>query len=720
MKILILSIILSLSVSMGCAAFEVDSRKAERLRGLIGLELEDLGEVEVKLDDVFDIFDGLVKARKVSVASGVSQDISSAPAVTTLITAQDIEAVGARTLDEALEMVPGLHAGKRGIGYEYIYTLRGIHTNPSPEVLVLLNGLPFKTAFDGRAPTDGFPVSVIQRIEVIRGPGSALYGADAFAGVINIITKTAADIQGTELGARLGSFQSRNVWLQHGGQVGGIDLSVMLDWQRSDGHDGWVEADAQTQLDAMFAPYGAPSASQAPCKLNAQRDLLHLYLDAGFGKHWRWRGSLRQNNDAGRGLGIAQALDPPNQTSTANNDLFMTNLSYHNADVAPNWEVQAQLAYQYVDGLGDYVMFPPGAFGGAFPDGFFWVSGYKDDELRLESSALFRGWANHALRVGAGWQQSRLSDVTERRNWDVDLSTGMPYPLGEMTDFSNSAQAYVLTTSRRNSFAYLQDTWTFHPAWELTAGLRYDDFSDFGSTTNPRLALVWKTTPTLTSKLLYGSAFRAPYFLELETNSPLLGMGNSALRAETIDTYELAWDWFANVNLHLALNLFYYQIEDKIGFPGGQIQYANYGKWDGQGFELEARWKLSTRAALLFNYAYQDNENETGEAVADALRQSAYVRLDWMFVPNWFLDINARWIADRPRAANDWREDMDDYFITDLTLRRKDIKGNWNFAFGVRNLFDADAREPTTVNIGVTNDLPLPGREWFGEVRYHF
>jgi iron complex outermembrane receptor protein len=704
-----------------CAnSYALTDEERARLEALRSFSLEDLQELDVKLDDVFDMFDGLVKARKVSVASGVSQDTGSAPAVTTLITAQDIEAIGARTLDEALEMVPGLHVGKRGAGYDAIYTMRGIHTNPSPEVLFLLNGTPFKNAFDGRAPTDIFPVSVIQRIEVIRGPGSALYGADAFAGVINIITKNAADIQGTELGARAGAFQSRNIWLQHGGQYGAVDFAVMLDWAKSDGYDGRVEEDAQTQFDAVFGQYGAPPASQAPGALNTQRDLLHLYLDAGFGKHWRWRGSLRQNKNAGRGLGISQALDPENSTSTANSDNFSTDLTYHNTGFAANWVLQAQLAYQYIDGFGDYTMFPPGAFGGAFPEGFFWQAGNKSDELRLESNALFRGWSNHALRVGAGWQQSRLRDVTARRNWGMDLASGMPYPLGDMQDFSNSADAFILHTSRRNTFAYLQDSWAFHSDWELTAGIRYDEFSDFGSTTNPRLALVWKTTPTLTTKFLFGSAFRAPYFLELGLNNPLLGIGNPGLQAETIDTYELAWDWFATPDLHLTLNLFHYQIKDKIGFPGGQYQYANYGEWDGQGFEFEARWKLSARAALLFNYAYQDNEDETGEPVADALRQSAYARLDWMFMPNWFLDINARWIADRPRAANDWREDMDDYFVTDLTLRRKDIKGQWNFALGVRNVFDADVREPTTVNIGVTNDLPLAGREWFAEIRYRF
>jgi iron complex outermembrane receptor protein len=231
---------------------------------------------------------------------------------------------------------------------------------------------------------------------------------------------------------------------------------------------------------------------------------------------------------------------------------------------------------------------------------------------------------------------------------------------------------------------------------------------------------VWKATPSFTGKLLYGTAFRAPTLLELYLNNPVLGMGKSDLKPETIQTVELAGDWLATSNLHLALNLFHYQIKDKIGFPGGQIQYANYGEWKGNGFEWEARWKFSPHTALLFNYAYQDSKDEVDNPIADALQQAAYVRLDWMFRPNWFLDINARWVADRPRASNDWRSAMKDYVLTDLTLRHKNLASRWNFAVGVRNLFDEDAREPTTVNIGVTHDLPLPKREFFAEIRYKF
>jgi outer membrane cobalamin receptor len=692
---------------------EINLEKEERLAALMELNMEELGEVEVKLDDVFDIFDGLVKVRKVSVASGVKEDASIAPAVTTLITAQDIEAVGARTLDEALQMVPGLHVGRRGAGYGYIYTMRGIHTNPSPEVLVLMNGIPLKKPSDGRIEVSDLPASLIQRIEVIRGPGSALYGADAFSGVINVITKTAADIQGTEVGVQAGSFRGANTWIAHGKYYDNIDLAVVVEHDRTDGHNALIEEDAQTRTDKMFGT----RASLAPNTLNAQKNVSFLYLNAGLGDHWRWRASGRQSRNAGSGLGLAQALDPASDIDSSE---FSSDLSYQNAQFLPNWELAAQLSYQFIDSPSKYTMFPRGAFGGIFPEGFFWNATTKGDQTRFETNTLYRGWANHRLRLGAGWQQSRITDVHEERNWDVDLASGFPYPLPTLTDVSHSRGVFLSPATRQNLFGYLQDSWAFDPFWDLTVGVRYDHFSDFGATTNPRAALVWKTTPSLTTKLLYGSAFRAPTFMELSLNNPLLGMGNSSIKPEMINTWELAWDWLATPTVHVALNLFHYRIKDKIGFPAGQIQWENYGKWKGTGFEFETRWKVSNHAALLFNYAYQNGEDEKGNPIADALQKSAYLRLDWMFYPNWFMDVNARWISDRPRAINDTRPQMKDYLVTDFVVRHKQLKSHWNIAVGVRNLLNQDAREPTTVNMGVTNDLPLPKREFFGEIRYKF
>ena len=86
----------------------------------------------------------------------------------------------------------------------------------------------------------------------------------------------------------------------------------------------------------------------------------------------------------------------------------------------------------------------------------------------------------------------------------------------------------------------LQDEWQLAPDWELTAGVRYDHYSDFGATLNPRAALVWQTSPRLTSKILYGRAFRAPAFDTLYAQNNPVGLGNDSLDPETIDTIELA------------------------------------------------------------------------------------------------------------------------------------------------------------------------------------
>ena len=116
----------------------------------------------------------------ISIATGIAQPIHRAPSIATVITAADIEAMGITELDEALETVPGLHVVPNGFqGYESVYTIRGIFTNFNPEVLLLINGIPVTSSLTGgRGPLwKGLTVNNIARIEVIRGPGSAIYGA---------------------------------------------------------------------------------------------------------------------------------------------------------------------------------------------------------------------------------------------------------------------------------------------------------------------------------------------------------------------------------------------------------------------------------------------------------------------------------------------------------------------------------------------------------------
>jgi outer membrane receptor for ferrienterochelin and colicins len=192
----------------------------------------------------------------ISLATGSKQLVSRAPAVATVITAQDIAATGARNVDEALQAVPGMHVS---VGYLYdpVYAIRGVHTKYNPQVLMLLNGVPITSPYLGNRG-DGWntiPAENIARIEVIRGPGSALYGADAYTGVINVITKTSLDIDGTVVGTRLGSYNSREAWLQHGGQWGPLEVAAYLQVGKTDGPNETIAADAQTALDTTFGTH---------------------------------------------------------------------------------------------------------------------------------------------------------------------------------------------------------------------------------------------------------------------------------------------------------------------------------------------------------------------------------------------------------------------------------------------------------------------------------
>jgi len=197
----------------------------------------------------------LEELMKVTIVTGVQQSLSKAPGVVSVITAKDIREMGARDLDEVLETVPGLHVSRETQGYRPIYTMRGIYSGRNPEVLMLINGIPITTLYTGNR---GFvwgrmPINMISRIEVIRGPGSAVYGADAFAGVINLITKAKKEIDGTEVGARLGSFNTYEGWALHGDKWNGFDMTASLEYLATDGQNSIVDADAQTAYDKIYS-----------------------------------------------------------------------------------------------------------------------------------------------------------------------------------------------------------------------------------------------------------------------------------------------------------------------------------------------------------------------------------------------------------------------------------------------------------------------------------
>lgn len=655
----------------------------------------------------------------VSIATGSSQLLRRAPSTATVITSREIEAMGATDLDQALESVPGLHVTMSSIALAPIYVFRGIQTKLNSEVLVLVNGIPVTQAFNGDRSQiwGGMPLENVARIEVIRGPGSALYGADAFSGVINVITKTAADVKGTESGVRVGSFNSRDAWIQHGGKLGSLDAAFYLRAGNTDGQKGIIQRDAQTAWDNLYAT----NASRAPGPINAERKAIDARTDIVY-EAWRFRAAY-QKREVGGGMGVGGSLDP---NGRGHSSRLYLDLNYEQANWARNLDVSALAGFSNNKEYGDpaYTLFPAGAFNNAFLSGMIGGPGHSERHEHASVSAFFTGFEQHRIRMGVGYRADDLYAVQETKNYDKD---GLP--LSGMVDATGDPNlAYMFPHKRNLSYIFVQDEWNFAKDWALTAGVRRDHYSDFGSTTNPRLALVWDAAYNVVVKAMHGEAFRAPSFVEQYALNNPVTIGNPSIKPETMTTDELAFSWQATSTLKTDLNFFRYRMRNII-LPvaaAGTTAFQNAGDQVGRGLELESTLDADINLRLTGNYSLQHSrDSATGQDAGMAPHRRLFGRADWRFAPLWQFGATVNYVADRMREPGDTRARIPDYTTVDLTLRREKIAGDWDVRAMVMNLFNRDAREPTLMSAGTTvpgnpvtlSDLPLAGRSFYIQLK---
>lgn len=672
-------------------------------------------------DTLWDIsLEELGQIRVVSIASGTATPLDKAAAVTSVISAEDIAAIGATDLDEVLETVPGLHVNRSDQTFSSKYIFRGITSSFNPQALMLINGVPVTTMmFGNRGNTwGGMPVKAIQRIEVIRGPGSALYGADAYAGVINIVTKTAQDIDGVVTGARLGSFDTKGAWVEAATAFNSTDISLVLEQESTDGWRETVNRDAQTNFDEQFGT----SASLAPGPVNTSVDQFDARLDVS-GERWQFRAGLQDRRNLGTGPGLAQALDPQGRYKSQR---VTMDYSYRWQEAMEGLDIESRVSFLNItqEPENDIFLYPPGAFGGSFPDGFIGNPGYKERQFRLDLNSIYSNFDNHRVLAGVGALWADLYEVTESKNFNSDFS-----PKGQVEDVSDDPnQVWMPEEDRENYYVFVQDEWQFAQNWQLVSGLRYDYYADFGQTVNPRAALVWATTDTLTTKFLYGRAFRAPSLNELYAAQNPITAGNEDLNPETIDTFEIALGYQPHTRLFYGINVFYYEIDDLITAtptPGPiSNQYQNSGKRKGHGTELEVEYRALDNLNLTANYAYQTSEDErTNSSVGEAPNHQIYARAEWGITQTWNLNTQLNWVGEQKRSQSDPREPVDDYTTVDITARTQGLWRGLDIAVSVRNAFNADVRDPSPFSDprpAIPGDFPMAGRYAYAEVQYQF
>lgn len=694
-------------------------------------------------DDLWDIpLEELGQIRVVSIASGSDTPLDKAAAITSVVTAEDIENMGARDLEEVLQSLPGIYVSKNPITYTPVSSIRGISSFYGQQTLFMINGVPIQSFYVGNPSLvwAGMPLKAVRRIEVIRGPGSALYGADAFSGAVNIITKSAEDQPQNEVGLTAGSFDTYGSWFNVASQTDAVNTFASVEYNQTRGFDEKIRADAQTLLDGLT---GA-GASLAPGPVNTAYEQLEMRLEIAH-ERFTWRLGYQGRYDVETGAGVNQALSPDSLFSS---DRVNTDFTLHLNDLVQDVAIDIRASYYYNDQqaetdnvllpAGSNSVYPIGTFPAEplFPAGAIGNPEYREEQARLDIAGSFTGMENHIWRVGLGGLWNDIYEVTEQKNFGTTvLPDGTVLPLfprpGGLEDVSDTAETFLPEEQRKSGYLFIQDEWLFAQGWVLTTGLRYDRYSDVGETINPRLALVWATSESITTRFLYGSAFRAPTNADLFVTSNPVALGNPDLDPEEIDTYELAMSHQVQPNFRYGVNTYLFKVRNFIDFvldpATGLIQAQNANRLNGHGAELEFEYSPLDEVTVSGNYAYQVTENdETDSDVGNAPTHQAYLRSVWSLPSDWFLTTQINWIGDVQRTEGDSRADLDDWYTLDFVIRRNNLLPDLSVALMVKNLSDQNVRVPSPAASfpfsapNVPGDFPLAGRSVYGEISYTF
>lgn len=679
------------------------------------------------MEDFFSMSPAELANIPVTIATGTAKPSYLSASVTTVITAQQIDTMGATELNQVLETVPGLHVSIQAITNDTIYSMRGMQNGVNAQVLVLLNGTRFSVPYKGSAMQGmQIPVEAIQQIEVIRGPGSALYGADAFAGVINLITKKAKDIDGTVIGVRGGSWDTQSIWGQHSQQLLGWEVASTLQYAHNNNDDDRIiNSDLQSQFDNKFGTSAslAPNAMQTKIeRWNAHLNLQRKYWDIGFWAFSEVDGHLR--------AGAGGALDDEGKLNGEN---YLTDIKFSSEDLIDDWELLAHASYLYTNIDVDINNFPDGTLlpidnnGGInptvpfvftptfFPEGMRSEIGIENQVVSFEMGSIFKGFDDHLLRLTAGFRYEQVQ-TKESRNF------GAGVVVGSLTNVTGTNFIFLPDSHRTIWSLALQDEWQISRDWQLTAGIRYDEYSDFGSTFNPRVALIWGINEALSAKLMYGQAFRAPSFLEQkQQNSPLF-VGNSNLEPEMIETIELAFDYRPIDDIRLASNFYFYEIKDLIAtsLAGSAIPTVNNSEGQtGYGTEFEWDWQVHEQWNLKGNYAWQYARNEeTRDRVSGVPEHQVYVAAAWQFLPKWQFQTQFNWIGHRLNLEGSSNSKLKDYETIDITINSKRFFGYVDFSASARNVMDSHGKESATNSF--PDNLPIASRSFYLETSVHF
>lgn len=620
-------------------------------------------------------------------ASQHVQKVTEAPASVSVISAEEIKRYGYRTLADILQNVPGFYV-TNDRSYSYI-GVRGFNRpgDFSGRILLLVDGHRLNDSLYDQAAVgteSRIDVDLIDRVEIIRGPTSSLYGTNAVFGVINVMMKRGQDINGTELSTEIGHFNSYKGRVTFGKRLSN-DLELLIS-------GSFFDSEGHRRL--YYQEYDDPATSNGIVHRADGDQFFNLFTKLTFHHLTVMGGYL------GREKVVPTAhygtTFPTSRTSDHDEHGYL-DLKYER-EIAKGWELVARLYYDRYYYRGNYL---------------YNYSETADPLLVLNQDYDFgERWGGEARLTTTLWEKHRVT-------------LGAEYRDNFRREFHNADQepysVYLKTNVGSWNWAlFLQDEFAILDNLIFNGSVRYDYYDSFGGTISPRLALIsnWRTN---TIKLLYGQAFRAPNAYE-QIYAATGFKANLGLNPEKITSYEIVLERPFGANLRGSLAGYYYTINKLISQevdPADElIVYNNAGSIDAKGAELTLDGRWSSDLEGRFSYALQKTRNEeTGRQLSNSPQHM----LKWnvslpLIAEKLFAGIEARYLSNRVTLKG---RNTGDFFVMNATLFSRNIFPGLEMSGSVYNLFDMRYRDPASEE-HVQDAIRQDGRTFMIRLKYRF
>src|ERR1035437_6235724 len=637
---------------------------------LTSLSLEALMEIEVPV--VFG-------------ASKFEQKATAAPSSITVINSEEIKRYGYRTLADVLKSVPGFY-----VSYDHNHAFlgsRGVSLGDfNSRILLLVDGHRINNNLtDGAFIDTAFilDIDLIDRVEIIRGPGSVLYGNNAFFGVINVITRQGKQLNGAEVSGEYASYDTYKTRVTYGKLfTNGVQLLLSGAYYDSAGPDR-----------LFYKEFNSPD----------QNNGVAHNMDGG--SSGSFFGSLGYADFTLEGAFISREKENPTAQfgSTFNDPRLRTtdDQGYTSLKYAHSFPEIVDVTAQVYYDRSDFEIGYPTAIGPSTT--FFSKEKDAGEWWGTEVQLNKRLWERHTITLGAEYR-----DDFRQHQEVFDPASGTVF-----TDANRDRQSYGV---------YLQGDFAVLTNLHLNGGVRYDQVGDFAPAFNPRFALIYNPWEKSTFKAIYGTAFRAPSFYEYTLGGP-----GQVLKPEEITGYELVYEQDIGRHLRSSLSGFYNEMNDLIVFDSGSFTNFN-AQTKGVELALETFWPSGIRGRA--SYSFQDTrDNSAGWDVPDSPNNLLKLNLTVPLVRDKvFAGLEFQYASNRRSLHNTTAgnqavtvqgEDAAGFGVVNLTLFSQKLIKNLEFSASVYNVLDRHYGDPAS-SFHVQDIIGQDGRSFRLKLTYRF